>query len=59
MSAIAPKQRTPERHLYFCMALAAKTHCFAWSRWNLLAGASKMVLQMKEIDVEDASKTVI
>ncbi|XP_059490926.1 dynein axonemal intermediate chain 7-like [Neocloeon triangulifer] len=57
MSAVAPKQRTPERHLYQCMAFAAKSHCFAWSRWNLLAGMSKMVLQMKEINVEDKKKS--
>ncbi|CAB3386400.1 Hypothetical predicted protein [Cloeon dipterum] len=57
MSAVSPKQRTTERHLYQCMAYAAKSHCFAWSRWNLLAGHSRIVLQMKEINIEDATKS--
>ncbi|XP_065336687.1 dynein axonemal intermediate chain 7 homolog [Cloeon dipterum] len=57
MSAVSPKQRTTERHLYQCMAYAAKSHCFAWSRWNLLAGHTRIVLQMKEINIEDPTKS--
>ncbi|KAF4530330.1 hypothetical protein B566_EDAN015491, partial [Ephemera danica] len=56
MAAVSPKQRPPERHLYKCMALAASTHCFAWSRWNLLAGRTKMVFQMRECHQDESGK---
>ncbi|GLG93981.1 Uncharacterized protein GBIM_01287 [Gryllus bimaculatus] len=44
----ASKHRVAEDHLYHCMALFSTSHNFTWSRWNLLAGRRKMVLQMRE-----------
>lgn len=41
------KHRATEQHLYRCMSLVAPAIQFAWSRWNLLAGQTKLVFQMK------------
>lgn len=37
-----------ERHLYYSIAQLSDCFNFAWSRWNLLAGRRKIVLQMRE-----------
>ena len=36
-----------ESHLYYCMALTANALCFSWSRWNLLSGYEKLIMQFK------------
>ena len=36
-----------ERHLYDCMALVANSLNFTWSRWNLLSGYDKLVMQYR------------
>ncbi|XP_053652417.1 dynein axonemal intermediate chain 7-like [Cherax quadricarinatus] len=47
MDGLPTKHRVTEQHLYRCMALVAPALHFAWSRWNLLAGKTKLVFQMK------------
>ncbi|XP_069178268.1 dynein axonemal intermediate chain 7 homolog isoform X2 [Procambarus clarkii] len=47
IDGLPTKHRPTEQHLYRCMALVAPTVHFAWSRWNLLAGTTKLVFQMK------------
>jgi len=42
------KDIATERHLYYCMALTANALCFSWSRWNLLSGYQKLIMQYKE-----------
>ena len=37
-----------ERHLYHCMALTANSLNFTWSRWNLLSGYDKLIMQYRE-----------
>jgi len=37
-----------ERHLYNCMALTANSYNFTWSRWNLLSGYDKLIMQFRE-----------
>ena len=37
-----------ERHLYHCMALTANSLNFSWSRWNLLSGYDKAIMQYRE-----------
>lgn len=37
-----------ERHLYYNIAQLSNCFNFAWSRWNLLAGRRKIILQMRE-----------
>lgn len=37
-----------ERHLYYNMAQLSNSFNFAWSRWNLLAGRRRIVMQMRE-----------
>ena len=37
-----------ERHLYHCMALTANALSFFWSRWNLLSGYDKLIMQFRE-----------
>ncbi len=37
-----------ERHLYNCMALTANALSYAWSRWNLLSGYDKLIMQFRE-----------
>ncbi len=37
-----------ERHLYRCMALTSNALGFAWSRWNLLSGYDKLIMQFRE-----------
>ena len=37
-----------ERHLYHCMALTANALSFSWSRWNLLSGYDKLIMQFRE-----------
>ena len=36
-----------ERHLYNCIALVANSLNFTWSRWNLLSGYDKLVMQYR------------
>ncbi|XP_037792261.1 axonemal 84 kDa protein-like [Penaeus monodon] len=47
IDGLPTKHRPTEQHLYRCMALVAPAVHFAWSRWNLLAGKTKLVFQMK------------
>ncbi|XP_042209640.1 dynein axonemal intermediate chain 7-like [Homarus americanus] len=47
IDGLPTKHRPTEQHLYRCMALVAPAVHFAWSRWNLLAGLTKLVFQMK------------
>ena len=35
-----------ERHLYNCIALTANSLNFTWSRWNLLSGYDKLIMQV-------------
>ena len=37
-----------ERHLYNCMSLTANSLNFTWSRWNLLSGYDKLIMQCRE-----------
>ena len=37
-----------ERHLYYCMSLTANAISYSWSRWNLLSGYEKLIMQFKE-----------
>ena len=37
-----------ERHLYNCMSLTANSLNFTWSRWNLLSGYDKLIMQVIE-----------
>lgn len=37
-----------ERHLYNCMALTANALSYSWSRWNLLSGYDKLIMQFRE-----------
>eukprot|EP00095_Tigriopus_kingsejongensis_P003535 snap_masked-scaffold106_size358372-processed-gene-1.3 protein:Tk03535 transcript:snap_masked-scaffold106_size358372-processed-gene-1.3-mRNA-1 annotation:"axonemal 84 kda protein" len=37
-----------ERHLYNCMALTANSLNYSWSRWNLLSGYEKLIMQYRE-----------
>ena len=37
-----------EVHLYHCMALVANSLNFTWSRWNLLSGYDKLIMQYRE-----------
>lgn len=37
-----------ERHLYYCMALTCNALNFSWSRWNLLSGFDKLLMQFRE-----------
>ena len=37
-----------EQHLYHCMALTANSLNFTWSRWNLLSGYDKLIMQYRE-----------
>lgn len=48
-----PKHAVTERHVYRCMAALSGTHQFTASRWNVHAPADRIVLQMKEIPVDD------
>ncbi|XP_075210339.1 dynein axonemal intermediate chain 7-like [Lycorma delicatula] len=45
---ITPKHWITENHIYQCMALLSTTYNFSWSRWNLLAGQKKIVMQIRE-----------
>ena len=36
-----------ERHLYYCMSLVSNSLNFTWSRWNLLSGYDKLVMQYR------------
>ncbi|MPC20593.1 Axonemal protein [Portunus trituberculatus] len=47
IDGLPAKHRPTEQHLYRCLALVAPALHFAWSRWNLLAGDTKLVFQMK------------
>ncbi|XP_063841391.1 dynein axonemal intermediate chain 7 homolog isoform X2 [Scylla paramamosain] len=47
IDGLPAKHRPTEQHLYRCLALVAPALHFAWSRWNLLAGETKLVFQMK------------
>jgi hypothetical protein len=42
------KDLATEAHLYRTMALTVPSNHYAWSRWNLLAGPEKLVIQYKE-----------
>ena len=44
-----------ESHLYHCMALTANALNFSWSRWNLLSGYKKLIMQYRE-KVPDSGK---
>lgn len=44
----AVKNAVIEEHVYLCMAMYANVYQFTWSRWNLPAGKSKVVFQMRE-----------
>lgn len=37
-----------ECHLYYCMALTANALNFSWSRWNLLSGYKRLIMQFRE-----------
>ena len=37
-----------EQHLYHCMALTANSLNYTWSRWNLLSGYDKLIMQYRE-----------
>uniref|UniRef100_A0A0K2TFR8 Cancer susceptibility candidate protein 1 homolog [Apis mellifera] n=1 Tax=Lepeophtheirus salmonis TaxID=72036 RepID=A0A0K2TFR8_LEPSM len=37
-----------ERHLYNCIALTANSYNYSWSRWNLLSGYEKLIMQHRE-----------
>lgn len=37
-----------EKHLYYGMAEVGVCFNFTWSRWNLLAGRRRIVMQMRE-----------
>ncbi|XP_050725906.1 dynein axonemal intermediate chain 7 homolog [Eriocheir sinensis] len=47
IDGLPTKHRPTEQHLYRCLAFVAPALHFAWSRWNLLAGQTKLVFQMK------------
>lgn len=49
-----PKHATTERHVYQCMAALSGTHQFAASRWNVHVATNRIVMQMKEIPVDEA-----
>ena len=38
-----------ERHLYDCMSLTANSLNFTWSRWNLLSGYDKLIMQVSRL----------
>lgn len=46
VEGVTQKHYIAENHLYNCMALVSTTYNFSWSRWNLLAGRNKMVMQV-------------
>lgn len=48
----AEKHWPMEHHLYHQMARLSTAFNFAWSRWNLLAGRRKIVMQMREYKLD-------
>ena len=47
-SGLPLKDIQTERHLYNCMALTANALNYSWSRWNLLSGYDKLIMQYRE-----------
>jgi len=47
-SGLPLKDIQTEGHLYHCMALVANSLNFTWSRWNLLSGYDKLIMQYRE-----------
>lgn len=47
-SGLPLKDIQTEQHLYNCMALTANALNFSWSRWNLLSGYEKLIMQYRE-----------
>lgn len=45
-----------EFHLYYNMAQISLCYNFGWSRWNLLAGRRKIVLQIRETTASERVK---
>jgi len=48
LTGLPLKDIQTEGHLYHCMALVANSLNFTWSRWNLLSGYDKLIMQFRE-----------
>lgn len=47
VEGVPVKHRVTEDHLYHCMATLCSHYRFSWSRWNLMAGYKKFVMQIR------------
>ena len=52
IDGVQVKHHVTENHLYRCMALLCLSYRFSWSRWNLMCGYKKFVLQLRYADIE-------
>ncbi|GLV37041.1 uncharacterized protein CBL_02127 [Carabus blaptoides fortunei] len=53
---VCEKHWPMEHHLYYNMAQCAMYYNFSWSRWNLLAGRRRVVMQIREWSASERVK---
>lgn len=49
VDSMPKKHPITEDHLHHCMALLCQCYDFTWSRWNLMAGYKRFVMQIREL----------